>query len=142
MGALIGTLSGRHVLVTGGGSGIGAAIVRVLAAQGANVTLAGRRMEALQIVAAQLPHTFACAADVTNEADCARLVERARTLFGPVDIVIANAGGADSQPFARTDLRSWQAALDVNLTGTFLTIHACLPDLLRIFICSVWLTLC
>ena len=124
-------LAGRHALVTGGGSGIGAAIVRRLASQGAMVTLAGRRQYALDEVAAHLPKALACATDVTREDDCARLIERARKAFGPVDIVIANAGAADSQPFGRTDLASWQAALDVNLTGTFLTIRACLPDLLR-----------
>ena len=124
-------LAGRHALVTGGGSGIGAAIVRRLASQGAMVTLAGRRQSALDEVAAKLPKALACAADVTREDDCARLVERARQAFGPVDIVIANAGSADSQPFGHTDLARWQASLDVNLTGTFLTIRACLPDLLR-----------
>ena len=124
-------LSGRHALVTGGGSGIGAAIVKSLSAQGARVTLSGRRKDALESIAAGISNAFAYAADVTREEDCAQLVEQARKMFGPIDIVVANAGAAGSQPFARTSLAAWQAALDVNLTGTFLTVRACLPDLLR-----------
>lgn len=127
----MGALDGKHAVVTGGGSGIGAAIARALAVEGAAVTLAGRRLEPLQAIADTLPRAFACAADVTSEDACLRLASNARNTFGPVDIVIANAGAADSAPFARTGLAQWQAALDVNLTGTFLTIRACLPDLLR-----------
>lgn len=124
-------LTDKHVLITGGGSGIGAAIARLLAKEGARITLAGRRLDALQAVAVTLPHAFSCHTDVTREDDCLRLAARAREALGPVDMVIANAGGADSQPFNRVSAASWQAAIDVNLTGTFLTIRACLPDLLR-----------
>ena len=124
-------LTDKHVLITGGGSGIGAAIARLLAKEGTRITLAGRRLDALQAVAATLPHAFSCLTDVTREDDCLRLAAQAREALGPVDMVIANAGGVDSQPFSRVSAASWQAAIDVNLTGTFLTIRACLPDLLR-----------
>jgi NAD(P)-dependent dehydrogenase (short-subunit alcohol dehydrogenase family) len=124
-------LAGRHALITGGGSGIGAAIAARLSAQGAAVTLAGRRRDALEAVARTLPRAAVAVADVTKPDDCAAMVASARAAHGPVDIVIANAGAARSAPFARTDLATWEEMLAVNLTGTFLTIKAALDDLLR-----------
>lgn len=125
------TLEGRHALITGGGTGIGAAVAKVLSDAGASVTLAGRRAEPLAAVAATLPRATVFAADVTDSAACAALANHARHTFGPIDIVVANAGGAMSQPFGRTTLAHWQSIIDVNLTGTFLTVQAALPDLLR-----------
>jgi len=127
----MGGLAGRHALVTGGGSGIGAAIARALGAAGAAVTVAGRRKAPLEAVAASLPKGQAAIADVTREADCAAMVAAARAAHGPIDIVIANAGAAESAPFGKTDLAHWQRALGVNLTGSFLTVKAALADLTR-----------
>ena len=127
----MGSLDTAHVLITGGGSGLGAAMARALAASGAAVSLAGRRRDALATIAASLPRAAICQADITREDDCARMVAEARAAFGPIDIVIANAGAAASAPFAKTTRAQWQAAIDVNLTGTFLTVQAALPDLLR-----------
>ncbi|PPD13983.1 MAG: 3-hydroxyacyl-CoA dehydrogenase [Methylobacterium sp.] len=109
-------LAGKHVLITGGGSGIGADLARGFAEAGAEVVIAGRRMEALEAVAAKTG-ARAIQADVTDEESVVRLFAEA----GPCDIVIANAGAAESAPFTKTSLAQWQAMLGVNLTGTFLT---------------------
>lgn len=127
----MGVLDGHHALVTGGGTGIGAAIASALAADGASVTAVGRRLPPLQDMCRVLPAAHAVVADVTREADCAAMVESAAARFGPIDIVVANAGAAESAPASKTDLALWQRMLDVNLTGAFLTVRAALPDVTR-----------
>src|ERR1044071_3166383 len=97
--SLMGVLDNRHALVTGGGTGIGAAIAKALAAEGAAVSLAGRRKAPLEAVAAILAKATAISADVTREADCRAMAETARRAYGPIDIVVANAGMAESAPF-------------------------------------------
>jgi NAD(P)-dependent dehydrogenase (short-subunit alcohol dehydrogenase family) len=124
-------LADRHALITGGGTGIGAAIAVALSAAGAAVSLVGRRAAPLQEVAADLDRATAIVADVAREQDTAAMVEAARAAHGPIDIVVANAGAAESAPIARLDLAHWQRMLDVNLTGAFLTVKAALPDLTR-----------
>jgi NAD(P)-dependent dehydrogenase (short-subunit alcohol dehydrogenase family) len=127
----MGALDGKHALITGGGSGIGAAIARTLAGAGAAISITGRRAGPLEAVAASLPGARAIVADVTREADCAAMVAAARTAHGPIDIIIANAGAAESAPAAGIDLAHWQRMLDVNLTGAFLSVRAALGDLTR-----------
>jgi NAD(P)-dependent dehydrogenase (short-subunit alcohol dehydrogenase family) len=127
------SLSGRHALVTGAGTGIGAAIAASLARAGARVSLAGRRREPLVAVAEQLSgsDTLVVAGfDVTDPAKVADGVAQTRGKFGPVDILINNAGEAPSAPFAKTDLAQWNRALAVNLTGTYLVTKEVLPDML------------
>ena len=125
------TLAGRHALITGGGSGIGAAIAQALAGAGAAVSLAGRRLGPLQEVAAGLPRAAAIVADVTREADVEAMVAQARAAHGPIDIVVANAGAAESAPAGKIDMALWDRMLAVNLTGAFLTARAALPDVTR-----------
>ena len=127
----MGELDDRHALITGGGTGIGAAIARALAGEGAAVSLAGRRKAPLDEVAASLVKATAIIADVTKEADCAAMATAARAAHGPIDIVIANAGAAASVPFAKMDLARWRSMIDVNLTGAFLTVKAALADVTR-----------
>jgi NAD(P)-dependent dehydrogenase (short-subunit alcohol dehydrogenase family) len=124
-------LEGKHALITGGGTGIGAAIAHALANAGAAVSLSGRRAAPLQEVAARLPKATAIVADVTREADTIAMVKAARAAYGAIDILIANAGAADSAPVAKVDLTHWQRMLDVNLTGAFLSAKAALPDVAR-----------
>ncbi len=112
------SVSGKRVLVTGGGSGAGADLALGFARAGASeVVICGRRVDALGRVAGQHPAIRAVGCDVTDEASVQSLFVQA----GRVDIVIANAGQADSAPFARTTLAQWNAMLAVNLTGVFLT---------------------
>ena len=127
----MGALDGRHALVTGGATGIGAAIAKALAGAGAAVSLAGRRRDLLEKFATTLPNATPIVADVTKEVDCEALVAIARAAHGPLDIVIANAGAVESAPLAKTDLVHWQRMIDVNLTGAFLTVRAALADLTR-----------
>lgn len=125
------TLGGRHALITGGGTGIGAAIAAALAAAGVRLSIAGRRRAPLEETAARLPGTHVAVCDVTSEKECAAMVEAARAAHGALDIVVANAGAAESAPVGKVDLSHWQRMIDVNLTGAFLTVKAALPDLLR-----------
>jgi 3-hydroxybutyrate dehydrogenase len=110
-------MKGKRVLITGGGSGVGADLARGFAAAGAEVVIAGRRAGALEAVAARVPGLRAVVADVTDEASVAAMFAEAERC----DIVIANAGQADSAPFGKTSLAQWNAMLAVNLTGVFLT---------------------
>lgn len=112
-------LIGKRVVITGGGSGIGADMALAFAEAGADVTIIGRRREPLETTACRHPAIACEIADVTREADMVALFER----LGEVDIVIANAGAAESAPLARTGLDQWQRMLDVNLTGVFLTLR-------------------
>jgi NAD(P)-dependent dehydrogenase (short-subunit alcohol dehydrogenase family) len=125
----MGVLDGKHALITGGGTGIGAAISVKLAGAGAAVSLAGRRRAPVEAVAARLPRAKAIVADVTSETETSAAVATARATFGPIDILIANAGAAESAPAAKVDLAHWQRMIDVNLTGAFLTVKAALPDM-------------
>jgi NAD(P)-dependent dehydrogenase (short-subunit alcohol dehydrogenase family) len=125
-------LAGRHALVTGAGSGIGAAIARALAAAGARVTLAGRRRQPLEAVVADLPAGSSFVADgvdVTDPAAIAAGLDRARAAFGPVSILVNNAGEAPSAPFDKTSLAMFEQVLSVDLTGVFNVTQAVLADL-------------
>ncbi|MDK4711405.1 SDR family NAD(P)-dependent oxidoreductase [Rhizobium sp. CNPSo 4039] len=126
-----GKLAGRHALVTGAGSGIGAAIAKALAAEGARVSLAGRRREPLEAVAAEIgAHAFVVDGfDVTSPDAVAQGLAKAREKFGPVDILVNNAGEAPSAPFEKTSLEVWNQVLSVDLTGVFVVTQAVLPDL-------------
>lgn len=112
-------LEGHRVLITGGGSGAGADLARGFAAAGAKVVIVGRRRGALEAVAAATGAEVVVA-DVTDAASVAAMFAAA----GPCDIVIANAGAADSAPFLRTTMDQWNAMIAVNLTGVFLTLQA------------------
>ncbi|MDX8444263.1 SDR family NAD(P)-dependent oxidoreductase [Mesorhizobium captivum] len=123
-------IAGKHALVTGGGSGVGRATALALAEAGVNVTICGRREEALAEVAKENDRIFAIAADVTDEAEVATLYEKAEAARGPFDIVVANAGMAGSAPAHKTALVDWRRTLDVNLTGAFLTVKPALAGML------------
>ena len=127
----MGALDGLHALVTGAGSGIGAAIARAFVNEGAAVSLVGRRKMPLDEIAKNFPNATAIVADVTNAADCAAMVEAAHAAHGPIDIVIANAGAAESAPAGKISAEHWHRMIGVNLTGAFFTVQAALGDVMR-----------
>ena len=116
-------LQDAHAVVTGGGTGIGAAIAEALAAEGALVTVLGRRLEVLERLAARTPggRLHAVRADVTDDDSLRAAFERAGREHGPASIVVANAGQAASAPFARLGPETWTEMLEVNLTGCYRT---------------------
>jgi 3-hydroxybutyrate dehydrogenase len=122
---------GRHALITGGGTGIGAAIAARLSEMGARITVVGRRPEPLEEVADGLDGAQPVPFDVTDEAAVEEGLKTATERFGPVDVLINNAGAADSSPFTRTTPDAWRAMLDVNLTGVFLMSRAVLPGMVE-----------
>ncbi|MGH8781657.1 SDR family NAD(P)-dependent oxidoreductase [Paraburkholderia sp.] len=128
------TLEGRHAVVTGGGSGIGAATAAALLHAGARVTLMGRDATRLsaQRDALAAPDRINCVSvDVTQETAVTDAFAAAVTQLGPIDILVNNAGQAQASPFAATDTALWQRMLDVNLTGVFLCTRAVLPAMLE-----------
>ncbi len=130
-------LEGRHALVTGGARGIGLACARALLARGARVTLLGRDSAALEAAVRELGGTAPAAqmvqsvqADIADEASVRQAFAQAEAAFGPVQVLVNNAGQASSQKFERTDAALWQGMLAVNLTGTFHCMQAALPGML------------
>lgn len=122
-------LAGHHAVVTGGGTGIGAATARALAGEGARVTLIGRRREPLEIAATGTG--FFATADVTDRAQVDRAFAEAREMQGPISILINNAGAAESASFAKLTEDSWRRMMGVNLDGVFHCCQAALPDLIE-----------
>jgi NAD(P)-dependent dehydrogenase (short-subunit alcohol dehydrogenase family) len=120
------SVAGRHALVTGGGSGIGAAIALALAQAGAPVTICGRRVEMLENVASRDTRIHPIPADVTDEDSIAGLYQEAQSARGAFDIVIANAGMAESAAAEKISRELWTKTLDVNLTGAFLSVRPAL----------------
>jgi NAD(P)-dependent dehydrogenase (short-subunit alcohol dehydrogenase family) len=121
-------LGGTHALVTGGGSGIGAAIARTLAAEGAALTLVGRRREPLEALATETGAAIATA-DVADAHQVAAAFAAARAAHGPVTILVNNAGTAPSAPFHRTTADDWRRTMAVNADALFHCCQAALPDL-------------
>ncbi len=128
---MAGRLEGHHALITGAGSGIGAAIARRLHGEGAALTLAGRRAEPLRALAAELGSKVHVADgfDVTDPDAIASGLSTAREALGAVSILVNNAGEAPSAPFEKTSLDLWSKIMNVDLTGVFNVTQAVLGDL-------------
>ena len=122
-------LQGHHALVTGGGTGIGLAIARALAEQGARVTITGRRLPVLVEAAAATPGLHAMQMDVADEASVVDGIAAAIAAHGPVTICVPNAGIAEGRALAKMDLAFWRRMMAINLDGAFLTIRECLPGM-------------
>lgn len=123
-------LAGKHAVVTGGARGIGAAVTRALAAHGANVTMLGRR-DAPPDDLAEGPHLHYAQADVCLPEAVSAAFASAQARFGPVRILVNNAGQGRSAPFLKTDFDLWRGMMQVNLDGVFHCIQAALPDMLQ-----------
>ena len=134
---------GRHALVTGGGTGIGLAIAQNLAANGAQVTITGRRAEVLEAAAAATPGLHALVMDVADEASVVQGCAAAIAARGPVTICVANAGIAEGKSMAKMDLAFWRNMMAINLDGAYLTARETLGGMLTeqwgrvIFIASI-----
>ncbi|MGE5367100.1 MAG: SDR family NAD(P)-dependent oxidoreductase [Betaproteobacteria bacterium] len=120
------TLAGKHALVTGGGTGIGAAIALALAERGATVTVCGRRLSELQASAKRHVNIHAQTADVTDADSLLQLYRGAQAARGSFDIVVANAGVAESAPAEKVSRALWDHTIAVNLTGAFLSVQPAL----------------
>jgi len=127
-------LAGQHAVVTGGGRGIGAAIAQTLASEGATVSVLGRdaaRLAAQVEALGGAARAQAVGVDVTDEASVRGALAAVRERFGRIDLLVNNAGQAESAPLARTDLALWQRMLAVNLTGTFLCTREALGEMTK-----------
>lgn len=131
----MGALDGRIALVTGSSRGIGAAIVRLFARHGAKVAVHGRDRAALGVVQAEIERAGGRAlqvvADVTKFAEIEAMRRDIEAALGPVDVLVANAGGSFSMPgpLEETSEEGWRASVDGNLTATFLTLKSFLPGM-------------
>jgi NAD(P)-dependent dehydrogenase (short-subunit alcohol dehydrogenase family) len=126
-------LRGKHAVVTGGARGIGAAVTRALLDHGARVTVLGRSAEPPPEGALDFTEAGALTyrkADIGDQAVIAHAFESARTRFGPIAILVNNAGQAASAPFLKTDQNLWRQMMTVNLDGAFHCIQAALPGML------------
>lgn len=115
-------MKGQTALITGGGRGIGEAAARALARAGARVFIASRTRSELERVAAETGAEFAVC-DVTLPSDVEALARR----VGPVQVLVNNAGVAESAPLARMDLEFWRKVMDTNLTSAFLLARSVVP---------------
>lgn len=120
-------LNGKHALVTGGGSGIGLAIAQALAAEGAQVTITGRRIDRLE--AARDEHIFPLAMDVMDEFSVVQGVAEAVEARGPIQICVPNAGIAEGRSILKTDMEFWRTMMATNVDGAFLTIRESLKTM-------------
>lgn len=123
------SVEGRHVVVTGGGTGVGAAIAEAMAHAGAKVTVMGRREAPLREVAGRHRFIGWVTCDVTDAAAMTDAMRQCRGLNGPVEIAVANAGAAESVPFARMTPEMLNATLAVNLGGVVNLWQAALSDM-------------
>lgn len=128
-------LEGKVALITGGGTGIGAAVARRFVADGAKVCIAGRRKELLDRVAGSQPpgSMTTCAGDVSRYEDAERMVEAALAFGGRLNVLVNNAAMDQIPPANVVDIdpEIWQKVLAVNLTGPFFTMRAAIPHMIR-----------
>lgn len=129
-------LEGKVAIVTGGGAGIGEAVAKRFADEGAAVVITGRRKAELDRVISGIRHNkgkgLAVAGSVTDEAHVREVTQRALDSFGRIDILVNNAGIGDfGKRIHETDDASWQTMLDVNLTGVFRITRAVVSHMLK-----------
>lgn len=125
-------LKDKVIIITGASSGIGLASARLFASRGARLVLAARSIEKLEEAASQMPcETLCVKADVSVEADCRALVEKAVERFGRIDVLVNNAGISMRAMFRDLDLKVIKSLMDVNFWGTVYCTKYALPWLLQ-----------
>ena len=122
--------SNKTALITGGGTGIGAAVARQIAAEGGNVVLVGRRREPLEAVARQTG-ALTITADAADGTSMGAAVAQTCSRFGRLDILIANAGGHGVGPTVEMSDETWALATRLNLDTAFVSARECLPSLIE-----------
>ncbi|ATA52391.1 3-oxoacyl-ACP reductase [Variovorax boronicumulans] len=122
-------MAGKVAFITGGGTGIGAAVAAQFVAAGGRVVLMGRRFAQLEAVASKLGG-LAVAGDAANTADVQRALAAARERFGGVDVLVANAGGHGVGDALATDDASWALSTRLNLDTAFVCARELLPELI------------
>jgi 3-hydroxybutyrate dehydrogenase len=125
---MAGLLRSSHVLVTGGGRGIGREIATVLVQAGATVTVLGRNRETLEAAVATGAAHFVAVADVADQVAVNAVIAEA-SARQPIDILVANAGIAESAPFAKSDAALFKRMMDVNFMGVVHAAQAVLPSM-------------
>jgi NADP-dependent 3-hydroxy acid dehydrogenase YdfG len=128
-------LSGNSAIITGAGKGIGLAIARMIGKLGARVSICGRDQrrldDALEKLRMDGTEAMANIADVTVAEDVTTLVERTKDKFGPVTILVNNAGVGIFKPAHQLSLGEWDNVMDTNLKGVFLMCRAVVPDMIQ-----------
>lgn len=127
-------LIGKTAIVTGASSGIGTAIVTELRKEGANVVLAARNKEKLDNIVTEVGESeniLCVQTDVTKQQDVDFLTERARQVFGSIDIYVNNAGKMGSSRVLDGQFSDWDQMIDINIKGVLYGIHSVLPEMLE-----------
>lgn len=123
----------RVVLITGAGSGLGAAAAAAFAKDGAKVVLCGRRKQRIEEIAARIAEqggeALAVQADVSVQEDVERLVKAALSRFGRIDAVINNAAVFEAGTVTEMSFEAWSRQIAINLNGVFLVVKTCLPTM-------------
>lgn len=125
------SMSGKVVIVTGGGSGIGLATARAFALESARVLITGRRTEKLEAIARMEPRIASFTADVGNPEDARRTIDKALDLWGTIDVLVNNAGAGAPMALADTTVEHVNAIYAVNTIGPTLLAAAAVPHLVR-----------
>ncbi|MBN2060941.1 MAG: glucose 1-dehydrogenase [Deltaproteobacteria bacterium] len=126
-------LNGKVALITGGGTGIGAAITKRFIEDGAKVCISGRRKEKLETMANSLPEgsVTICVGDVTREEDVKKMIETTISFGGKIDVLVNNAAKDATGSITETSLSEWRKVLEANLTGPFATMKEAIPQMIN-----------
>jgi len=127
-------LEGKVALITGGGTGIGAAIAERFVKEGAKVVITGRRKEMLEETAQKISsdRLATCCGDVSRRDDVEEMVRRTIAFGGKIDVLVNNAAISGQGPVAELDPEEWKKILDVNVTGPFLLMRETIPHMIKI----------